>query len=175
MLPLRARVDPGSNGNEGVLCIPQSSSTAGTSPSYCLVSYTRWVGVLPLCREAVGVFYSPSRLGKAGHPECRLGRQEIVYSAIGHFARVLLLEEYWPRLLPLPSRAAAEQASCFASWIESSSSWKPLLCTAMWYQSWTDRNIVFLYLLGIMHVVIWTTRKKELYDDESSQTPSGLL
>ena len=30
---------PGSNGNEGVLRIPQSSSTAGTSPSDCLVSY----------------------------------------------------------------------------------------------------------------------------------------
>ena len=30
---------PGSNGNEGVLCIPQSASTAGTSPSDCLVSY----------------------------------------------------------------------------------------------------------------------------------------
>ena len=30
---------PGSNGNEGVLCIPQSSSTTGTSPSDCLVSY----------------------------------------------------------------------------------------------------------------------------------------
>ena len=30
---------PGSNGNEGVLRIPQSSSTARTSPSECLVSY----------------------------------------------------------------------------------------------------------------------------------------
>ena len=30
---------PGSDGNERVLCIPQSSSTAGTSPSACLVSY----------------------------------------------------------------------------------------------------------------------------------------
>ena len=31
---------------------------------------------------------------------------------------------------------------------------------------------MFLCLLGIMRVVIWTTRKKELYDDESfsSQT-----
>ena len=29
----------GSNGNEGVLCIPQSSSITGTSPSDCLVSY----------------------------------------------------------------------------------------------------------------------------------------
>ena len=30
---------PGSNGNEGVLCIPQSSSITGASPSNCLVSY----------------------------------------------------------------------------------------------------------------------------------------
>ena len=30
---------PGSDGNEGVLHIPQSFSTAGTSPSDCLVSY----------------------------------------------------------------------------------------------------------------------------------------
>ena len=66
MLPLRARVDLGANGNEGVLRIPQSSSIAGTSPSDCLVSYPGYslAGVLPLCREAVGVFYSPSRLGK---------------------------------------------------------------------------------------------------------------
>ena len=31
---------PGSDGIEEVLCIPQSFSTAGTSPSDCLVSYT---------------------------------------------------------------------------------------------------------------------------------------
>ena len=30
---------PGSDGNEGVLRIHHSSSTAGTSPSDCLVSY----------------------------------------------------------------------------------------------------------------------------------------
>ena len=53
---------PGSDGNEGVLCIPQSSSIAGTSSSDCLVSYPGHLlgGVLPLCREAIGVFYSPS-------------------------------------------------------------------------------------------------------------------
>ena len=58
---------PGNDSNEGVLCIPQSSSITGTSPSDCLVSYTRTLiegGVLPLCRETVGVFYSPSRLNK---------------------------------------------------------------------------------------------------------------
>ena len=30
---------PGSNGNEGVVRIPQISSITGTSPSHCLVSY----------------------------------------------------------------------------------------------------------------------------------------
>ena len=56
---------PGRNGNEEVLRISQSSNIAGTSPSDCLISYPGYslVGVLPLCREAVGVFYSPSRLG----------------------------------------------------------------------------------------------------------------
>ena len=35
-----------------------------------------------------------------------------------------------------------------------------------------QEHYVFLCLLGVMHVVIWTTRKKELYEDESfsSQT-----
>ena len=45
---------PGSNGNEGVLRIPQSSNTAGTSPSDCLVLYPGhslgWGGLTPLQR-----------------------------------------------------------------------------------------------------------------------------
>ena len=54
---------PGSNGNEGVLRIPQISK-AGSSPSYGLISYPGHllVGVLPLCRDAVDVLYSPSWL-----------------------------------------------------------------------------------------------------------------
>ena len=48
----------GPNGNEGVLCIPQSPSITGTVLSDCLVSYPT------PSREAVVVFYSPSRLGK---------------------------------------------------------------------------------------------------------------
>ena len=49
----------GSGGNEEVLRIPV------TSPSDSLVSYPGhllWMGVLPLYREVVSVFYSPSRL-----------------------------------------------------------------------------------------------------------------
>ena len=55
---------------KGVLRIPQSTSTAGTSPSDCHIQDTRWGGVLPLCREAVGVFYSPSRLGNNRQKAC---------------------------------------------------------------------------------------------------------
>ena len=53
---------PGSNGNKGVLYIPQSSSITRAYPSDCLVSYPEhlllWGGI-PLRRDAV-VFYSPS-------------------------------------------------------------------------------------------------------------------
>ena len=54
----------GSDGNNGVLRIAQSSSITGTSPSDCLVSYLGHSlgSVLHFCREAVGVFYSPSWL-----------------------------------------------------------------------------------------------------------------
>ena len=81
---------PGSDGNEGVLRIPHSSSIVGTSPSDCLVSYpehslrghtplqrSSWCilqpqptgpqdihwGGLTHCREAVSVFYGPSWQG----------------------------------------------------------------------------------------------------------------
>ena len=36
---IQGQSEPGSNGNEGVLRIPQSSIIAGTSPIDCLVSY----------------------------------------------------------------------------------------------------------------------------------------
>ena len=58
---------PGSYGSEEVLRISQSSSISGNSPSDCLVSYlghSLAIGeVLPLCKDAVGEFYSPSWLG----------------------------------------------------------------------------------------------------------------
>ena len=58
---------PGSDDNEGVVHIPQSSIITGTSPSDCLASYPGHSlgggGALPLCIDAVGVFYSPSQLG----------------------------------------------------------------------------------------------------------------
>ena len=73
VLPFLGQSEPGSDGNEGILRIPQSSSITGTSPWDCLVSYqnTRWEGSYPLCREAVDVFYSPSKQGKRQLQICR--------------------------------------------------------------------------------------------------------
>ena len=39
MLPLRAKSEPRSNGNEGVPCIPQSFSIIGASAWDCSMSY----------------------------------------------------------------------------------------------------------------------------------------
>ena len=59
--------EPWSNGNKEGLHIPQSSYMTGTSPSDCLMPCPGhsllWGGALPLCRDAVSVFYSPSKLG----------------------------------------------------------------------------------------------------------------
>ena len=53
----------GNHGKEGVLHIPQSSSITVTSPSDCLMSYPGHTSgaVLPLCRDAVSLFYTLSR------------------------------------------------------------------------------------------------------------------
>ena len=51
---------PGSDSNEGVLHIPQSFNITEASPSDCLVSHaghSLGEGILPLCRDTVGVFY----------------------------------------------------------------------------------------------------------------------
>ena len=52
VLPLRATEDLGSDGNEGVLCIPQSSSINVATASDNLVSYqdTHWGSLAPLQR-----------------------------------------------------------------------------------------------------------------------------
>ena len=57
---------PGSDGNEGVTRISQSSSRTGatTIKLYNVVSRTLVAGVYPLFRVAVGALYSPNRLGQ---------------------------------------------------------------------------------------------------------------
>ena len=59
------RNGPGNDDNEGVPHITQSSITIGALPSNCLVSQqdTRWW-------DSVGVFYSPSQLGKEKTISC---------------------------------------------------------------------------------------------------------
>ena len=54
----------GSNGNKGVLNILLISSITGASPSDGLMSHPGHLlgGILPLCRDAAGVFYNPNQL-----------------------------------------------------------------------------------------------------------------
>ena len=54
--------EPGSDDNEEVLRISQRSRITRSSPLDCLMSTGHFLGVLTLCRDAVGIFYTPSRL-----------------------------------------------------------------------------------------------------------------
>ena len=59
--PLIGQSEPGSDGNEGVLCISQSSSITGTSQSNCLASYpghSLREGVIPLQRSSQCILQS---------------------------------------------------------------------------------------------------------------------
>ena len=62
---------PGSDGNEGVLCIPQSSNIAGTSPSDSLVSYPghSLVGGLTPLQRSSWCILQPQPTGQAGGRE----------------------------------------------------------------------------------------------------------
>ena len=63
---------PGGDCNKGVHCILQSSNITKTWPGYSL-------GVLPLCRKAVGVFYSPSRLSNIPQRYVRLDQGRKIF------------------------------------------------------------------------------------------------
>ena len=79
---------PGSDSNEGVRHISQSSTITGISPSDCFVSYIRHslAGVLPLFRGAVSVFYSPSRQGKSN-----FGVKWLSNDLVPHWAYILFM------------------------------------------------------------------------------------
>ena len=77
---------PGSNGIEGVLRIPQSPNITETSPSGCLVSYPghSFAGWVPLCWDAVCVFYSPGQLGNTNLLFSRIYLGEVKFWDILH-------------------------------------------------------------------------------------------
>ena len=63
MLPFRAKVDLGAMAMKGCSAFPKSpKSLEPHHQIFSLYQDTHW-GTLPLCRGAVSVFYSPSRLG----------------------------------------------------------------------------------------------------------------
>ena len=55
---------PGNNGYEGVLYIPQNSLLElDHQMQFSVISRTLVRGILLLCKDAIGIFYSPIRLG----------------------------------------------------------------------------------------------------------------
>ena len=65
MLPLQARVDLGAMAMKRYSAFPKAPALLEPHHQIvkCHIQDTCWRGVLPLCREAVGVSFSPSRLG----------------------------------------------------------------------------------------------------------------
>ena len=61
----------GSNGNEEVFHIPQSSKTEASISDGLMLYSRHWgkEGVLPLWRNAIDIFYNPSQLGHTGWRE----------------------------------------------------------------------------------------------------------
>ena len=75
---------PGSNGNEEVLRIPQSSSITGTSPSDCLVSYPRHSlgeGLTALLRYS-RCFQRPQPIGQGTEKEFLFGAWKPIFSCM---------------------------------------------------------------------------------------------
>ena len=58
--------EPGIADYERVHHIPQSSSLESYQLHLSHIKYIRWTRVLPLCRDTVGVSYSPSQMGSYG-------------------------------------------------------------------------------------------------------------
>ena len=66
MLPRRARVNLGAMAMKGYSAFPKAPPLLEpTTRLFSVISRTLIWGVLPLCREAVSVFYSLSQLGKS--------------------------------------------------------------------------------------------------------------
>ena len=66
MLPLRARVDLGAMAMKGYSTFPKAPALPELHHQtvYCHFqdTHSRGEGVLPLCRETVGVFYNPNKM-----------------------------------------------------------------------------------------------------------------
>ena len=67
MLPCWVRVDLGAMAMKRCSIFPKAPALLEPHHQIvsCHIQDTNWVGVLLFCRDAVGVFYSPSRLGKS--------------------------------------------------------------------------------------------------------------
>ena len=120
------------------------------SLSWLVIRNVLWVGKkLFAAQQAI----SP-KCGRCGDLEETIGHAFFHYPVVRPLCK--LLEGYMVRIL---------NGKFFV--LEASS-----VCSNVVPKLNRQEHYVFLCLLGVMRVVIWTTRKKELYEDESfsSQT-----
>ena len=82
VLPFRARVDLRAIAVKGYSTFPKASALLESHHEIvCVISRTVVRVVLPLCREAAGVLYSPSRPGNPGHKSGKYYLSEEMLSA----------------------------------------------------------------------------------------------
>ena len=78
--------EPASDGNKKLLRLPQISSITDALPLlFSVISKTLVGGVLPLCRDVVGIFYSTSRLGEFNHQCLNNTTTVIPQGLLGHW------------------------------------------------------------------------------------------
>ena len=139
MLPLQARVDLEAMLMKGCFTFPKAPALLEPhhQTSDWLLSYqdTRWRGVLPLCREAVGVFYSLSQLGQRILVGGR-GVLPLCRGAVGVFCMLLLrafgllilsLLLYWQRF----SQHVFQPSSSVGA-VDKAFGWKVLPSEIIW-------------------------------------------
>ena len=122
----QGHVWPRRDSNEAVLLISQRSSISGTSPLDCLWDLSRTLisGVLPLCKDVVGVFYSSSRLGH----KTLVGEvwPPVYSSALADWERAEIVIVLWHR---------GNNMSCFVTNMSVTRFWRPDNIWCIYYKT----------------------------------------
>ena len=135
---------PGSNDNEEVLCIPQSSSISEASHYH---NMTLFRGISLLCRDAVRVFCSPSRmvsthlnLRLSNHTQSELIQKVTAFWIPRCYQLQLVLSTFWIALFTCIYALQTSTYHNIENIAHPSTLWEHLLdrcigCFSGWYRS----------------------------------------
>ena len=141
---------PGSDGNEGVLRIPQSFSITGTSPSDCLVSYSGQLlgGASYPFAEVQSVYYPVQADSSTVTEE----RSEYIH-AYPHWQR--------DKNQQLPSQRGLEYADCIS--LETSVKLRVLGMTLNYIQWWYSVSVFFGVPLRCCYLLTLAETESQLH------------